>query len=67
MKEKKRRVYRFGNDGYGSKNCLAKTYKGGVELTATDPHDWGRVSSRFYINKQEMEGLIEFLLEQVKK
>jgi len=51
----------IGNDGYGGKNITVKKDKDGVLITATDPHDWGRVSGRIRIPLADIPALINFL------
>ena len=64
-KTRVKRTLKIGNDGYGGKDVTVKSDRGSIEITRTDSHDWGRVSGRVYIRKQDIKELVAFLLEQV--
>jgi hypothetical protein len=53
---------KIGNDGYGSRNVTVTQDKYGVEITQTDPHDWGRISGRTFILNESIDELIVFLI-----
>ena len=65
-KPRTKRTLKLGDDGYGCKNVTVKSDRGNIEFTRTDPHDWGRVSSRFYIRKSDVKELVLFLLNQIE-
>jgi hypothetical protein len=53
---------KIGNDGYGSPNITVTQEKYGVEITQTDPHNWGRISGRTFILNESIDELIVFLI-----
>ena len=58
----RKRVIRVGNDGYGNKNTKITKTKYGIEISVSDPHDWGRERS-LNLSHDVVKALIEFMGE----